>query len=313
MRTPPPRVTIVLPTYNGSRYLSEAVESCRVQTFTDWELVVVDDCSTDGTPQLIERLAAKEPRIRSFRNAVNSKLPATLNRGFGEAKGTYLTWMSDDNVWRPNAIETMAGFLDANAEADVVYSAFTWIDPDGKPLSKAVPHQPQVLVNYNCVGLSFLYRRRVLEVVGDYSTDHFLAEDYDYWLRAFARCTMRPIDADLLLVRRHEGSLTERFPQRVLEETCRVVERNLPELRQHRPEVALRAQLVLARRYLDLGASSRARGLFFSALRRHPLRTWSQVEGPRLPTASFFGSWVAGRLTAAREALRREPRKGATA
>ena len=302
--TESPLVSIVLPTYNGSRYLAEAVESCHAQSYRNWELVIVDDGSTDATPDLIARLCAAESRIRAFRNDVNRKLPGTLNRGFREARGSFLTWMSDDNLQRPDSMAKMVAFLEQRPDLDAVYTDCTVIDPDGRPVSKLTVQDPEVLAEHNCVGLCFLYRRRLMEKVGDYAEDCFLAEDYDFWLRAFARGSLSPLHEDLHQIRRHPGSLTDRFPEQVLAVTCRVLERNLPDLRRYRPDVALRAEVVLARRWLDLGETSRARMTFFSALSQHPLRVWSNLDGPRLPVTSFLGSWVAGRLMGARDRFR---------
>jgi glycosyltransferase involved in cell wall biosynthesis len=100
-----PLVSIILPTYNGSQYLSEAIESCLHQTYENWELILVDDCSTDATPQIIGRYVGRDPRIRSIRHASNKKLPEALNTGHAAAQGEYLMWTSDDNRLLPAAIE----------------------------------------------------------------------------------------------------------------------------------------------------------------------------------------------------------------
>jgi glycosyltransferase involved in cell wall biosynthesis len=297
-------VSIVLPTLNGSRYIELALDALIAQTYTNWELIFVDGGSTDGTQAIIDSYCARDARMRQVRDAQGLNLPASLNRGFREVKGEYLAWISDDNVYRPNAIETLVRFLDENSDADVVYAAHTWIDAEGRPLEKVVPRPPEILVEHNCIGLAFLYRRRVMQIAGDYSVDHYLAEDYDFWFRTFMRCTMRPLNEDLLMIRRHGASLTDRMPRKVLEVTCRVVERHLPELWRTRPDVALRAETVLARRYLDLTESGRARRIFLSALGRHPLRVWAKLDGPRLPVTAFCGTWVAGRLIAARDHFR---------
>src|SRR5262245_54137675 len=100
-------VSIVLPTYNGSRYLARAVESVRRQTYPHWELLLQDDCSTDSTPELIGQLAASDERIKPARNVQNLRLPRSLNAGFARAAGDLLAWTSDDNEYESNAIEEM--------------------------------------------------------------------------------------------------------------------------------------------------------------------------------------------------------------
>lgn len=120
-----PLVSIVLPTYNGSRFLQEAIESCIRQSYPHWELIIVDDASIDETPQIVVHWTKRDSRIRSLRNQTNRRLPESLNRGFAEAKGELLTWTSDDNRYMPNALATMVEFLEAHSDVDLVYSDFS--------------------------------------------------------------------------------------------------------------------------------------------------------------------------------------------
>ena len=91
-----PKVSIVLPTYNGSKFLSRSIESVQEQAETDWELIIVNDCSTDNTLDIAQKYAQQDKRISVITNEQNKKLPASLNVGFSRAKGKYLTWTSDD-------------------------------------------------------------------------------------------------------------------------------------------------------------------------------------------------------------------------
>ena len=161
-----PLVSIVLPTYNGSKYLAEAVESCRAQTWPNWELIIVDDCSTDGTPDLIRALAQKDPRIRSVRHERNRKLPAALNTGFAQARGEFLTWISDDNAYRPDALAEMAAYLLAHPDVGLVYTDSMVVDENGRPLRLRRVPEPETLLERDPVGWSFLYRQAVREAVG---------------------------------------------------------------------------------------------------------------------------------------------------
>src|SRR5262245_43666619 len=106
-----PLVSIVLPTYNGSRFIQKSIESCLHQTYRRIELIIVNDCSTDETPAIIEEYAKGDSRVRIIHNATNQKLPLSLNIGFAAAKGEYFTWTSDDNYYAPNAIEKMVDVL----------------------------------------------------------------------------------------------------------------------------------------------------------------------------------------------------------
>ena len=110
------KVSIVLPVYNGEQFLSLSIESVLSQTYQNWELIIVNDCSTDNSPAIMEKYVEKDPRIRIIHNAENQKLPESLNIGFRAARGDYFTWTSDDNMYKPDAIETMVSVLDTHPE-----------------------------------------------------------------------------------------------------------------------------------------------------------------------------------------------------
>ncbi len=126
-----PAISLVLPVYNGERFLREALDSIFAQSFTDFELIAVDDCSTDETPQILADYAARFPQMRVHTNAVNSKLPASLNNGFRLARGAYFSWTSDDNIMRPNMLERLLVTALENPDCGIIHSDFTLIDEDG--------------------------------------------------------------------------------------------------------------------------------------------------------------------------------------
>ena len=236
-----PIVSIVLPTYNGGQGLDEAVGSCIAQTLREWELIIVDDASTDDTAVRIGRHVAEDARIRAVRHSMNKKLPAALNTGFAEAKGQFLTWTSDDNLYRPTALAEMLTFLQSNPDLDLVYADCTLIDEQGLPIRSFPAAPPDELVLGNSVGPCFLYRRRVYEVLGGYAEDLFLAEDYDYWLRASVSFRLAQLHKDLYCYRLHDSSLTETQAEGVRLATVRVLRRNLPAMRWMSSELRSRA------------------------------------------------------------------------
>lgn len=204
-----PVISIVLPTFNGSKYLEEAVLSCRCQTFCDWELIIVDDASTDSTPAIISRLMREDSRIQVVRHETNRKLPSALNTGFLLARGEFLTWTSDDNCYEPESLSKMLECLLAHPDIGVVYTDYSLIDEDSNTISKRiVVKDPCHLVYANIVGPNFLYRRMVQEVLFGYEEGLFLAEDYDFWLRASICFRMMPLHEVLYRYRQHSSSLS---------------------------------------------------------------------------------------------------------
>src|SRR6185369_2592585 len=97
-------VSIILPVYNGAAYLTEAIESVRNQTYRNWEMIIVDDASTDRTPEILRPLPSEDARIRIVRNEVNRKLPASLNIGFSQSRGEFSGWIASDDRFHPDAL-----------------------------------------------------------------------------------------------------------------------------------------------------------------------------------------------------------------
>ena len=202
-------VSIVLPVYNGEKYLRESIDSVMSQTYKNWELIVVDDCSTDSTPDIVKEYAQKDSRVVYYRNPQNLKLPKSLNQGFQLTKGDYLTWTSDDNRYRNNAIEYLVSAIKEN-NCQFVFTAFCRIDENGDKIDDIVFDEdaPEMIPVRNMVGASFMYTRAVYEKIGDYDEELFLTEDYDYWQRIcghFGAVYKRDIIYDYRL---HSAALT---------------------------------------------------------------------------------------------------------
>lgn len=184
-----PTVSIVLPCYNGAGFLAQSIDSVLSQTYGDWELILVNDCSKDNSLEIMHSYAVRDSRIRIIDNEHNLKLPGALNRGFREARGRYLTWTSHDNRMAPTMLEKFVQYLNANPDKGLVtacYAAFNL--KTGEQLYEVHHPDPQLyLPLYNCVCYAFMYRREVLDTVGDYDTTLFLVEDYDYWVRIWQK------------------------------------------------------------------------------------------------------------------------------
>ena len=170
-----PLVSIVLPTYNGMRYLDQSVRSCLDQTYSNWELIIVDDGSTDETPACIAEYVAADSRIRAVRHEVNRNTPTALNTGFSLAKGEYFTWTSDDNMYRPEALSEMVAFLESRCEVGIVYTDYTDIDEMGRSVQRVSIWDSNHLLVRCCVRCSFLYRRQVHEDLNGYDEAAFPA------------------------------------------------------------------------------------------------------------------------------------------
>lgn len=203
-------ISIVLPVYNGEKYLRESIESVLSQTYSNWELLILDDCSSDESPAIAKEYEAADRRIHYFRNEQNLQLPRNLNRGFSLAQGEYLTWTSDDNRYRPQALERMAAVLDSDPDVQLVFASCRIIDAAGKEVEylSVSPRSPDWVVGTNSVGACFLYTRLVYQQIGDYDPDLKLVEDFDYWQRICSRFKAVGMEEILYDYRWHDAALT---------------------------------------------------------------------------------------------------------
>ena len=220
------KISIVLPVYNGAEYLAESIESVIAQTYANWELIIVNDCSTDDSFAIASNYASKDARIKIFTNAQNLKLPKTLNNGFEHASGEYYTWTSDDNKYKPDALRIMVEKLEKNPDAVMVYANYTCIGSDGCEIGLVEKFEPNYLFSGNVIGACFLYTADAAKKAGTYDASLFLAEDYDYWIRLYKIGKIVHIKDNLYYYRVHEKSLTETKKKYVDEQTYKVLDKH---------------------------------------------------------------------------------------
>ncbi|WP_257659154.1 glycosyltransferase family 2 protein [Parapedobacter lycopersici] len=128
-------ISIITPLYNGSRYVSETIDSVVQQTYQNWELLIIDDGSTDSGPQIVEQYQRTEARIHLIRNKTNLGPAQTRNRGIEAAKGRYIAFLDSDDVWLPNKLEVQLRFM-TSAAAPFTFSFYEQIDEDGSLLKR---------------------------------------------------------------------------------------------------------------------------------------------------------------------------------
>lgn len=217
-------VSIVLPIFNQAGFAKDAIEGVLAQTYEHWELIIINDGSTDSFNEAIMPYLGHH-KIRVFQQP-NLKLPAALNNGFREARGEYYTWTSADNVMLPTQLQTLVETLQADPSAGFAFSDYAAIDdagefltdpnwrrhnrPDGSPRL----HLPDNVTvrNFhesgdNFVGASFLWHASVHDVVAVHDENTFGGEDYDFWLRMHLVTPFKHIPQMLYHYRVHENTL----------------------------------------------------------------------------------------------------------
>lgn len=205
-----PTVSVIIPTYNRARSLARAIGSVLTQTHADLELLIVDDASTDHTPEFVQGLG--DSRVRYLRQPRNGGPGAARNRGLGEARGTFIAFLDSDDEWVPQKLERQLGhFAVVPDRVGVVYTGGRNITADGPPQ----PFVPafrgdlrRILLERNVLHgavSSGLIRREVAERVGGFDVRLPAIEDYDYWVRVSAHCEFDFLE-DLLITYHDEAS-----------------------------------------------------------------------------------------------------------
>jgi len=208
-----PRVSVVMPVYNAERYVGEAIASILGQTYRDFELIVVDDGSTDRSAEIIDRCAAGDSRVRVLRRP-NTGIIGALNDGLALAQGELVARMDHDDRSLPERFAQQVEYLDAHPACVAVGTGVLLVDEDGDPIAPLVLQQAHEAIEAQLLrgrGLSVaqpssMIRRGVLVQVGGYRV--FPCEDLDLFLRLAERGRLANLPQTLLHYRKHAASAT---------------------------------------------------------------------------------------------------------
>jgi glycosyltransferase involved in cell wall biosynthesis len=209
-----PRVSVVMPVYNGEEHLDDAIASILNQTFEDLELIVLDDGSTDGTPARLDAWTGRDPRVRVHR-LEHGGIVAALNRGCALARAPYLARMDADDLAFPDRLAKQVGFLDQHPDIAAVGGSIEYVLDEGRRIRlKSVPTDPseiasRLLAGKHCfVHPTVVMRKGVFEAAGGYRASFEWAEDYDLWLRMAERSDLANIADAVLTKRVHSSQLS---------------------------------------------------------------------------------------------------------
>ena len=218
----PPRVSVVMAVHDGARWVREGVGSLLAQTFADFELLVVDDGSTDDTAERLREI--RDPRLRVLRNGRNLGLAASLNRGIAEARGELVARQDVDDRSAPHRLARQVAFMDAHPDVALVGCWYTEIDADGAPLAahRLPTEHADILWALHLyspfVHSAVLWRRvPVRDAVGGYDERLAYSMDFDLWRRIADRFPVANLPEPLLDLRVHDTSMTATYGERASE------------------------------------------------------------------------------------------------
>lgn len=214
-------VSVIIPVFNGARFLERCLDSVLAQTLLPQQIIVVNDASTDGTAEILHAYSQRTPLIHVITNSRNRKLPTTRNIGIAASTAPWVAFLDADDVWLPTKLERQIEFLKtADSKVGVVYCGYKVIDDKDDPMPHALITPPSVrgdvfmnlLQGGNLISGSasaVLVRRSALDAAGHFNESLTFAEDWDLWLRLARVCTFDFVPEDLVLIRRHPHSMQQ--------------------------------------------------------------------------------------------------------
>ena len=233
-----PLVSVIMPAYNAERYIAKSIQSVLDQTYGNWELVVVDDGSTDKTAEIVQRFAANENRIKYIFQE-NSRLGKARNTGVENSSGSLIAFLDSDDLWVPEKLERQVGAL-LDTKADVIYSNVDiFFEPGSAPGPAEFPiatgriegsQMFDLLLLENRIPVpSVLLKKEIFNTAGPFeeSLPYHGCEDYDLWLKLAAQGALfYGMPAKLVRYRRHSMAMTHK-ESKVLKPMLRVVRRHI--------------------------------------------------------------------------------------
>ncbi|MBV6626464.1 MAG: glycosyltransferase [Rivularia sp. (in: Bacteria)] len=206
-----PKISIVIPVYNRSNYLSAAIESVLKQTLTDFELIIWDDGSTDNSVDIANHYAQQDKRIKVIA-AKHQGQTLALQGAFSVISGTYTGWIDSDDILAPTALEETAIFLDNNPQVGLVYTDYLIINEKNQMLGKGkrcqIPYSPdRLLVDFMTFHFR-LMRKEVFKQAGGIDSESGLVQDYDLCLRLSEITQVHHLERPLYYYRQHTGCIS---------------------------------------------------------------------------------------------------------
>ena len=202
-------VSIIMPSYNTERFIRDTIESVLVQSYTNWELIIVDDCSNDNTDAIVRHYLTDE-RIRYIKNDTNSGAAVSRNRALREAKGKWIAFLDSDDLWEPDKLQEQISFMRDNGY-HFSYTNYIEIDEESKSNGKRVSGPKRItkhgMYNYCWMGcLTVMYDAEIVGLIQ--IADIKKNNDYAMWLKVCKKTDCYLLDETLAKYRKRSGSIS---------------------------------------------------------------------------------------------------------
>lgn len=230
MMSSEPLVSIIMPAFNAEAYIRTAVESVLAQTYEHWELLVVDDGSTDGTARIVEDF--RDSRIVLIRKT-NGGVSSARNVGLNNAKGSFIAFLDSDDIWLSQKLAQQVSFMLERPETAISHTLYASINEAGKPILnrqlypfQIVDAKERLLVFNYIATLTVMLRADIISAIDGFDESLMGPEDWDCWLRVCNLGELGLIELDLARYREHSGGISKRVDRQLANE-YRVLERHV--------------------------------------------------------------------------------------
>jgi glycosyltransferase involved in cell wall biosynthesis len=247
-----PKISVVIPVYNGEKTIEETIASVLAQTFTDFELIVVNDGSQDKTQEIVQQFTDPRIKLHSYKNG---GLATSRNRGIEKSQGEYISFLDADDLWTTDKLASQYQALQTHPQAAVAYSGTDWIDEFGNFLKNSSPPSISgdiygVLLLSNIVGSgsNALIKKEALLITGNFDESLKASEDWDFLIRLAAKYEFIRVDAPQILYRQSPDSMSSKLNYQE-QETVKVIRKAF---RQAPPHLQYLKRISLSNTYIYL-------------------------------------------------------------
>ena len=308
----PPTFSVVIPTYNHVNYLRESLKSVMDQTFTDFEVIVVNNFSTDTTLDVVREVGGDRVQVVNYQN--HGVIGAARNAGITVSEGTYVAFLDSDDSWYPNKLERVSEAIQSNPQVGLFCHNQDWFRENEPAIQSHFGPPPEysgdmfehLMLEYNGPSTSAtVVARKYLDEVGLFSEDpgYITVEDYDLWLKLSQVCSFRFIDEVLGSVEFHAESAADNIELH-FKNGLTLIDKHSPELRNPSrscPDSAIRrlyarSFYTAARKYQRKGAYSKPLDYYLRTIKTYPLYSKAYAGLALLAADRLIGHGVRKRL-----------------
>jgi glycosyltransferase involved in cell wall biosynthesis len=231
-------ISVIMPVFNSEKYLGEAINSILNQTFKDFELIIIDDCSIDSSATIINEYKKRDSRIVLFPQKKNSGIAAARNKGLELSSGEFIALMDSDDISLPDRLEKQYNFIKSHPEIGVLGGGVELVDSNGRHTSKLFPPETDFMISWSMcfcdpmINPTVMMKRSIVLESGGYndfreSVIEYYPEDYDLWIRISGKTNFYNLHDIILKLRKHSSNITKKCIDSTIENSLKISQKYL--------------------------------------------------------------------------------------